>query len=115
MKFTPDEVDEEQDYITATAMSAANGATLNLSGYAIIDEDTLLQIALEDPMYWLLVSRVINYDKTGKALEDPMYQLVSRVTNGDWESTSHRSPMSGALLQCGEQANCVLWPSHLHL
>ena len=59
-RSTPDEVDEDQDVAIVAAMSAATIAALDLSGYVTIDEEMVLLVALEDPNYQLLVSRVSN-------------------------------------------------------
>ncbi|XP_045122674.1 uncharacterized protein LOC123511117 [Portunus trituberculatus] len=61
-KAAPDEVDEDQDVAIAAAMSAAAVAALDLSGCTTIDEEMVLQVALEDPTYQSLVSRVCSGD-----------------------------------------------------
>lgn len=49
----PDEVDKEQDAI-------ATAATLDFSGYATLDKELDIQVAIEDPIYQLLVGKVTN-------------------------------------------------------
>ncbi|XP_063859165.1 uncharacterized protein LOC135100132 [Scylla paramamosain] len=61
-KAAPDEVDEDQDVAITAAMSAAAVAALDLSGCTTIDEEMVLQVALEDPTYQSLVSRVCSGD-----------------------------------------------------
>ncbi|XP_076043625.1 uncharacterized protein LOC143026741 [Oratosquilla oratoria] len=70
-KFNPDDMDEEQDVAIAAAMSAATVAALDLSGCATIDEEMVLQTALEDHTY---------------------QSLVLRVSSGDWEPHRSREP-----------------------
>ncbi|XP_076031185.1 uncharacterized protein LOC143019432 [Oratosquilla oratoria] len=70
-KSNPDEMDEEQDVAVAAAMSAATVAALDLSGCATIDEEMVLQTALEDHTYQSLVSRVSSGDWESHRLEEP--------------------------------------------
>ena len=71
-RSTPDEVDEDQDVAIAAAMSAATVAALDLSGCVTIDEEIVSQVALEDPTYQM---------------------LVSKVNSGDWEPRKSQEPV----------------------
>ncbi|XP_045111712.1 uncharacterized protein LOC123504872 [Portunus trituberculatus] len=70
-KCTPDEMDEDQDVDITAVISAATVAALDLSGCATIDEEMVLQVALEDPTY---------------------QSLVSRVSSGDWRPHKSQEP-----------------------
>ncbi|MPC40444.1 hypothetical protein E2C01_034001 [Portunus trituberculatus] len=61
-KCTPDEIDVDQDVDIAAAISLATVAALDLSGCATIEDEMVLQVALEDPTYQSLVLRVSSGD-----------------------------------------------------
>ena len=74
MKYTQDEVEEKQDYISVAAMSAVTMTTLDTSWWAKIDEKIVLQkIALEDPVYQLLMSQVTKGDWGPHKSQEPIY------------------------------------------
>ena len=62
MKIPPDTTDEEQDEELAAAMAASVVAALDLSDSLTLDEDMVLQASQDDPVYQLLVAKVLAGD-----------------------------------------------------
>ena len=62
MKTPPDTTDEEQDEELAAAMAASVVAALDLSDSLTLDEDMVLQASQDDPVYQLLVAKVLAGD-----------------------------------------------------
>lgn len=62
MKTEPDVVDEEQDEELSVAMAVATVAALDLSECLTLDEDIVLQASQDDPVYQLLVAKVLAGD-----------------------------------------------------
>ncbi|KAK8377981.1 hypothetical protein O3P69_018713 [Scylla paramamosain] len=89
-KAAPDEVDEDQDVAIAAAMSAAAVAALDLSGCTAIDEEMVLQVALEDPTYHQ--SRPPHRESRNHSRQKHfhLHRLDSRgtgVNRGGWRTT----------------------------
>ncbi|KAK3883907.1 hypothetical protein Pcinc_011809 [Petrolisthes cinctipes] len=62
MKTPPDATDEEQGEDLAAAMATAVVANLDLSDSLALDEDMVLQASQDDPVYQLLIERVLAGD-----------------------------------------------------
>ncbi|KAK4313454.1 hypothetical protein Pmani_015211 [Petrolisthes manimaculis] len=62
MRTPPDATDEEQGEDLAAAMAAAVVANLDLSDSLTLDEDMVLQASQDDPVYQLLIARVLAGD-----------------------------------------------------
>ena len=62
MRSPPSVLDEEQDEELTVAMAVATVAALDLQDNLTLDEDTVLQASRDDPVYKLLLARVLAGD-----------------------------------------------------
>ncbi|XP_063871052.1 uncharacterized protein K02A2.6-like [Scylla paramamosain] len=84
MKTAPGALEEEQDEELSAAMAVATVAALELQDSLILDEDMVLQASRNDPVYQLLLARVLAGDWHPQKSQElvclrPFYSIRERL------------------------------------
>ncbi|KAK8381424.1 hypothetical protein O3P69_018480 [Scylla paramamosain] len=90
MKAAPGALEEEQDEELSAAMAIATVAALELQDSLTLDEDVVLQASRNDPMYQLLLARVL----AGRCGSGNVRWRTTTTVVADRNVTSSRVPLA---------------------